>query len=852
MSDFLMSCSCRGRRPKHVASSATHSRPHLIADLLRSRDVARFLVAPTGFGKSTVAAEYAQVVFSFRQTFWVNCESPCFLRDLDAGIIASRVAEIGGAGSLVVFDDLPRMDASRVEVFSEVVDELLAAGSEVLVTCTPTCDAYSDLHRDRVKLSARRFLLTDDEMKHTVRATDSPHAKCRAACVAWGSDDGGRLVAGMAAEEPPASVLLAAFLMLAMGKGSLSELVSLVGARHANEAISLIEEDYPFLGVCAREDSFDAVAVDVSVLAQGFSRAVDRVVDRSTCGDASELAVCIAAMLFERGAAARACAVVRSFATKPACASWLAAHGADLLSAACFKPAHELFVYAGKNARQNRILLAADEAVRLAALDDAACALFLARKFASSRSIDPESRSRLLLVASCLGDDEDRRRAESVAADFAARAKVGGSIAPAAAFSLVAAHVGKGAMPLAEAWGELASRGAPDGPLVFAAAMVFWALAQKKTPGFASPEDARAVERVALWACDLTASTPSATMSWQCAFLVMSLSRAVEEGSLPTRFSPAADALAAARAIEAARFTECAAHRRDSLREERARAERERSSRDRYEARLIRSETPGAPGSSAPILYVRLLGGLDVRIGEQQVDMQAFSRQKTKTLLALLVLARGRELSRERLLETLWPDSPHGCAIKNFYSVWSQLKRGLDYEGTCPYLLRDQGGVRLDARLLRSDVAELDSICRALSFGEIDLERWRDHLEAIDGSYSGDLLPSESVNDDIAAARRRLRINLVDSLVCASGRLLESGEPRAALWFAREAAGRDRSREDACAALMEAQLGAGQRAAAIDTYLSCRRYLAEELGIDPSPSIVALYRSAVEAEEALE
>lgn len=165
---------------------------------------------------------------------------------------------------------------------------------------------YSDLLADRVKLSARRFLLTDDEMKHSVRVTDSPHAKCRrGVAVAWGSDDGDRLVAGMAAEEPPASVLLAAFLMLAMGKGSLSELVSLVGARHANEAISLIEEDYPFLGVCAREDSFDAVAIDVPVLAQGFSRAVDRVVDGSTCGDASELAVCIAAMLLERGAAAR-------------------------------------------------------------------------------------------------------------------------------------------------------------------------------------------------------------------------------------------------------------------------------------------------------------------------------------------------------------------------------------------------------------------------------------------------------------------------------------------------------------------------------------------------------------------
>ena len=141
MSDFLMSCACKGRRPKYVASSAPNSRPHLVAELLRSRDVARFLVAPSGFGKSTVAAEYAQVVFSFKHTFWVNCESPCFLRDLDAGIIASRIAEVDGAASLVVFDDLPRMDAMRVEAFSQVIDNLLAAGNEVLATCTPSCDA---------------------------------------------------------------------------------------------------------------------------------------------------------------------------------------------------------------------------------------------------------------------------------------------------------------------------------------------------------------------------------------------------------------------------------------------------------------------------------------------------------------------------------------------------------------------------------------------------------------------------------------------------------------------------------------------------------------------------------------
>ncbi len=47
---------------------------------------------------------------------------------------------------------------------------------------------------------------------------------------------------------------------------------------------------------------------------------------------------------------------------------------------------------------------------------------------------------------------------------------------------------------------------------------------------------------------------------------------------------------------------------------------------------------------------------------------------------------------------------------------------------------------------------------------------------------------------------------------------------------------------------MEAQIASGQRAAAIDAYFACRRYLSEELGIDPSPRVVELYRSIIETE----
>ncbi|MCQ4882332.1 hypothetical protein NE624_18815, partial [Alistipes onderdonkii] len=73
-----------------------------------------------------------------------------------------------------------------------------------------------------------------------------------------------------------------------------------------------------------------------------------------------------------------------------------------------------------------------------------------------------------------------------------------------------------------------------------------------------------------------------------------------------------------------------------------------------------------------------------------------FRRQKVKTLLTLLVLNRGREFPRDRLVGIMWPASETDSARKNFYSVWSHLRRALSGpSGACPYLVRQQNGCRL-------------------------------------------------------------------------------------------------------------------------------------------------------------
>ena len=255
----------------------------------------------------------------------------------------------------------------------------------------------------------------------------------------------------------------------------------------------------------------------------------------------------------------------------------------------------------------------------------------------------------------------------------------------------------------------------------------------------------------------------------------------------------------------------------------------------------------------APVLHVNLFGGLAVHIGDAQVDARLLRRSKARTLLALLVINKGKELARDGLVQTLWPESELATARKNFYSVWSQLRRALTTPaGTCPYLVRTQSGFHIDAHLLDSDLDHFEAMCRTLMFGHVRPEEWEHLFEQASSWYSGDFLPGENECARIQSMRTSCNERLVDALVSASTRLLSAGEVRGGLWFAREALRHDKTREDSYAALMEAQIAAGQRAAALETYFACRSYLADELGIDPSVHTVRLYRDIIEAEESFQ
>ena len=262
---------------------------------------------------------------------------------------------------------------------------------------------------------------------------------------------------------------------------------------------------------------------------------------------------------------------------------------------------------------------------------------------------------------------------------------------------------------------------------------------------------------------------------------------------------------------------------------------------------LVKTVSKSNSQNQVPTLRVNLFGGVDVKIGDIQVEPKLLSRQKVRLLLALLVLNRGHFMSSSRLSQMLYPESHPECARKSFYSAWSRLKSALTTPcGTRPYLIKQQGGYKIDSTFLSSDVLELKDVCTALLLGHAPEAGWSHLYARIKDTFACDFMSNDEGNPVVDALRITFRDNLVDALVVASKTLCDQGKKQEAAWFAQAAFTRDCSREDVYVALMRAQIACLQRNAALQTYFKCQKYLASELGIDPSPETVLLYKNIIE------
>ena len=246
----------------------------------------------------------------------------------------------------------------------------------------------------------------------------------------------------------------------------------------------------------------------------------------------------------------------------------------------------------------------------------------------------------------------------------------------------------------------------------------------------------------------------------------------------------------------------------------------------------------------------RILGPLDV---VDEGEPVALGRLKERLVLAVLLLHANEFVSRERLIDELWGESPPPTAKKAVNVYVSQLRKALSRNGHDPIATAD-GGYRLEVGSDELDAAHLRQLLanarERTAAGELEAaaELLSESLALWRGPTLAGLLLESHGRDEVAQLDELRLTALMDRIDCD----LALGRHEDALGELLVLVGEHPLRERLRAQLMLALYRADRQAEALDAYQQAREVLVEELGVEPSPALQRLQKGILIQDPALE
>ncbi|RFS87558.1 AfsR/SARP family transcriptional regulator [Actinomadura spongiicola] len=223
---------------------------------------------------------------------------------------------------------------------------------------------------------------------------------------------------------------------------------------------------------------------------------------------------------------------------------------------------------------------------------------------------------------------------------------------------------------------------------------------------------------------------------------------------------------------------------------------------------------------------------------------------KVRALLTDLLVNDGRPVSADRLAEDLWGNDPPGNPVNTLQTKVSQLRRvleqaepggrGLVVFEAPGYILRapDVDAARFAALIERSRAATDLQVKAGLLSDALRLWRGPACVEFRDEEF-------------VRAAVTRLEEQRLTALEEWAEVRLELGEHRVLADELGEAVAEHPLRERLRAVQLRALYRSGRQAQALASYDDLRHRLADELGLDPSPELVALHRAMLRQDASL-
>jgi DNA-binding SARP family transcriptional activator len=249
------------------------------------------------------------------------------------------------------------------------------------------------------------------------------------------------------------------------------------------------------------------------------------------------------------------------------------------------------------------------------------------------------------------------------------------------------------------------------------------------------------------------------------------------------------------------------------------------------------------------MLSFRILGPVEVLRDGRPLPLGS---AKQRALLVCLLIRRGQTVPAGQLVDDLWAEEPPPSAEHQIHVYVSRLRKILDEDGLRPLVTRAPGYA---LEIGDADEVDAEVFERALRDARgRSADRPADALGALDGAlrlWRGPSLAdlrSEPFAGPVATRLEELRAVAEEERI---GALLALGRHGETIPELEAVVDRYPLRERLRELQMLALYRSGRQAEALSAFETARRTLAEELGIDPSPTLRALEGAILRHDEEL-
>ncbi len=248
-------------------------------------------------------------------------------------------------------------------------------------------------------------------------------------------------------------------------------------------------------------------------------------------------------------------------------------------------------------------------------------------------------------------------------------------------------------------------------------------------------------------------------------------------------------------------------------------------------------------------LEILTLGGFQVlRNGRVPLEGTQWGGNRTKLLLKSILVHGLQEIPKDIIIEDLWPESNPGSAIQNFKVTLHRLRKCLEPDlkkhRRSAFIHLRSNLVSLDTDRCRIDVQEFLQCCKDIKRAALAKET-RTILQLgqrVMALYRGDFLPEDPYASWAEMKRLALKEEYLVALMAMADIYKEKEQFESAIQCCRLAIAADACLENANGKLMQIYVHQGRRNDAIKLYQHLKAGLKNELGVEPDPTITALYQ----------